>query len=92
MIVTIIWCILRCLQQFFLVFDDYQTNDFYITGEVGVCVCVCVCVCACVCVRACVRVCVCVCVRVCQHVCTHTYMYVHVTCVFILVNTFYSLT
>ena len=25
---------LRCLQQFFLVFSDYQKNDFYITGEV----------------------------------------------------------
>ncbi|XP_065897205.1 probable serine carboxypeptidase CPVL isoform X2 [Dysidea avara] len=23
----------ECLQQFFLVFDDYQKNDFYITGE-----------------------------------------------------------
>ena len=27
----------RCLQQFFLVFDDYQKNEFYITGEVRVC-------------------------------------------------------
>ena len=25
---------LRCLQQFFLVFSDYQNNDFYVTGEV----------------------------------------------------------
>ena len=25
---------LRCLQQFFLVFSDYQKNDFYVTGEV----------------------------------------------------------
>jgi len=30
----VLLCCCRCLQQFFLVFDDYQKNDFYITGEV----------------------------------------------------------